>query len=178
MANPCSLCDARCCRDYMIGVTPFDVLRIAKNTGLKPESFSGLYAKNVFKYDFDTAIETKGGKQHLLYFKSPPCPFLAKGGHCTVRGFAPLVCRVYPYTEKGRLKRNPKCGFFNKLLFRLRGPEAVSQYNDEYAIYVRIAARWNRKKGTKDAAFRFIMAEAAKETEARKSALDVFKDRE
>ncbi len=177
MVNPCLLCNAKCCRDYMICVTPFDVLRIAKNTGLRPEKFSGLYAKNVFKYDLDTAIGTKDGKQHLLYLKSPPCPFLAKHGDCTIYSFAPLVCRVYPYTEKGGLKKNPKCGFFNKLLFRMSRPEAVGQYNDEYALYIRIAARWNLKKGTKDEAFRFIMAEAAKETEARKSALDVFKDR-
>ena len=175
--NPCLLCDAKCCRGYKICVTPFDVLRIAKNTGLKPEEFSGLYSEHIFSYDMDTVIEDKDGKQYLLYLNSPPCPFLAKNGNCTIYGFAPLVCRVYPYTERGRLKKAPKCGLFNRLLFRMSKPEGVGQYNDEYALYVRIAARWNRRKGTKDEAFRFLMGEAAKETDYRKTEIDVFKDR-
>jgi Fe-S-cluster containining protein len=175
--NPCLLCDAKCCKGYKICVTPFDVLRIAKHTGLKPEKFAGLYSEHIFSYDADTVIEDKKGKKYLLYLKSPPCPFLGKGGKCGAYGFAPLVCRVYPYTEKGRLKKSPKCGIFNRLLFRMSRPEAVGQYNDEYALYVRIAARWNRKKGTETEAFKFILKEAGKETKFRKSELDVFKDR-
>jgi len=158
----------------MISVTPFDLLRISSGTGLEPKSFSSLMPRNIFRYDEETAIETEDRGRCLLYINSPPCMFLSEGGKCTVRGFAPLVCRVYPYTEGGRLKKNAKCGRIQRLLFGLRGPEAVEQYNHEQALFVRIAARWNRKGGTAERALGFLVREAAAEINRRESLFEEF----
>jgi hypothetical protein len=75
----CNRCK-RCCRNFSITVTPFDLLRLAENLGLT--------TTETIRRHFD-------GNNRLRRRKDGACSFLTGQG-CAVHLGRPLVCRMYP----------------------------------------------------------------------------------
>ncbi|MBS3068449.1 YkgJ family cysteine cluster protein [Candidatus Micrarchaeota archaeon] len=163
MLNPCRLCDAKCCKDHVITVTSFDVLRIIGKTGKKPSEFTELRTANLLNSDNDTIIECYKNKlryEYVLALKSHPCYFL-KDNLCTIHEFAPLGCRVYPHNDRGRVGARALCPTIAKLLFMIKKPDImVGEYLRYFNEYKRIVAKWNKKHGTKEDCLEFLLEES------------------
>jgi Fe-S-cluster containining protein len=158
--NPCSGCKAPCCREYLITLTSFDVSRIAENTGKKPEEFALLSRANLLNLNESTILECYEKKErydYLLSLKSHPCIFLAEESKCSIHGFAPYMCRSYPYTSEGNLLGRAKCNFLQKAGFRLAGVSISKEdYSKQINEYMKLVKEWNRKKGTKEECWEFL----------------------
>jgi Fe-S-cluster containining protein len=100
----CALCDARCCKTYIITVTAMDVVRIADYTSLEPESFAEFYEGEIENQDPATVVRYRGGKgRGVLALRSQPCIFL-KNNRCSIYEVAPLTCKLYPKTITGEVR--------------------------------------------------------------------------
>ena len=116
-------CFNDCCRDLNQVLTPYDILRLKKNLGIKSDIFLKRY----------TSLHN-GPESGLpvVTFKSDPCsgyacPFVTDKG-CSVYEDRPASCRIYPLaraisksrdtgeiTEYFALIREPHCkGFYRK----------------------------------------------------------------
>src|SRR4030095_9460926 len=148
MVNPCSLCPANCCKSYTITVTAFDVLRVIKNTGKKPEEFAVLHQARLLSYDPDTTLEMEDDNWvYILGFKSHPCVFLGKDNLCTIHEFAPMACRRYPYQLNDKLNTR-FCPLPSQILFRLKGPDIkTGPLVKELEAHKKIVKEWNQKPG-------------------------------
>lgn len=153
--NPCTFCDAKCCKTYQISVTSFDVKRIC-GKGMNPD-FVEFHPPTMLAYDPDTVLDFeddyRGG---ILGFKSHPCYFL-QGNKCTIHKFAPLSCRRYPFTISSSI--NPRfCPFFSQFLFRIKGADIKKDaLVSELAKYKSIVKQWNKKPGKKSECLQFLL---------------------
>ena len=170
MINPCSLCSAKCCKEYLITVTSFDILRIMQNTNKKPEEFCSLIYARILNPNNETVLECyekDGDKfpiEFVLALKSHPCTFLGKDNRCTIYKFAPLSCRLYPYknTDREMIPR-PLCPSVSNLLFRIQRPSVkIAEYQKHMIAYKEIVAKWNKKKGTPEECMGFLLEESKK----------------
>jgi Fe-S-cluster containining protein len=80
----CTTC-GHCCRTLQIVVDDFDIGRIARRLGEKPEVVKRKYVRR-----------EKDGE---LVFNRQPCPFL-EGNICTVYEDRPQACRDYPFLHE------------------------------------------------------------------------------
>ncbi|MDO8553856.1 MAG: YkgJ family cysteine cluster protein [Candidatus Micrarchaeota archaeon] len=122
MVNPCSLCTARCCKQYLITVTSFDVLKIHENTRKPIEEFAELADPRILNIDNDTILEfydsnAKYPDCKVLAIKSGPCHFLTKDDKCSIHEFAPLTCKRYPFGPDGKITEGAICPAISKVLF-------------------------------------------------------------
>lgn len=164
MVNPCEFCDARCCKDYLVTVTSFDIARISRKTGLKPEEFSYLSPCRIINYDPRTVLlcrENGVEREYLLCIKSWPCHFL-KGGKCTIHDFAPLACRLYPFNSKGEKLKSVRCPALPDFLFSFVEKPDVDDYNFWIKKYYDLVKSWNSKKGTTEECFSYLVEESEK----------------
>ncbi len=170
MLSPCSLCDARCCKTYMITVTPFDVLRIMENTGKKAEEFAQLSQARLLGYDPDLTLDIKNDPWcYLLSFKSHPCIFLGKNNVCSIHSFAPLSCRRYPYTAENSINAR-FCPFPSKLLFTLTGADRPYEpMKKEIELTKQIVKEWNKNPGTKERCMEFLLEQATSRSKERRN---------
>lgn len=161
MPNPCSFCDAKCCKTYTITVTAFDVLRVMERTGRKPEEFAILHELRILSYDPDQVLDTIDGCGHyLLGFRSHPCAFLGKDNLCTIHEWAPMSCRRYPFQVNDRLNTR-FCPLPSQLLFRLKGPDIkASPLMRELEAHKRMVKEWNANPGKKDDCIPFLLSRA------------------
>ncbi len=72
--NGCALCDGRCCKNFKITVTIFDVLRAEKASGLPPEKFVEFHSPSFLTYDEELILLFSEG-EGVLGFRSHPCFF-------------------------------------------------------------------------------------------------------
>ncbi len=164
MPNPCGLCRATCCKDYVITVTSFDVARIIERTGMEFWEFAALEPLRLISYDNNTVLECyeKNGRGALRYdyvlaFKSHPCVFLEKD-RCLIYAFAPPVCRLYPYNSLGKMLKGARCPVLSNALFRLKGSEeGKKEYRNQIVAYGKLVAEWNGKKGNKKDCIKFLL---------------------
>ena len=127
MLNPCSLCSAKCCKNYIITVTSFDILRVLQNRNKKEGEFVELHEARLLNFDTDTLLEfSDHPRSHVLGFKSNPCFFLDEHNRCTIHEFAPLTCRRYPFNIYSQMKGR-YCPLPSSLLFKLKGPTVSSK---------------------------------------------------
>ncbi len=161
MRNPCSICDAKCCKSYIITVTAFDVLRIVKNAKKPPSDFAVLQEARLLSYDPDTTLDIDGENwPHLLTLKSHPCVFLGKDNLCTIHEFAPLSCRRYPYTLTDKLNTR-FCPFPSQLIFALKGSDVGKEpLLNEIELYKKIVKEWNKKPGKKEECVAFLLSKS------------------
>ena len=161
MLNPCSLCDAKCCKTYTITVTAFDILRIEKGLNKSYKEFAILHPLKILSYDPDMVIDTiDGAGSYLLGLPSHSCIFLGKDNLCTIHEFAPLSCRRYPYQTSDRLNTR-FCPVPSSLLFRLKGAD-ISK-NDllwEINSHKSIVKDWNKNAGKKDDVIEYLLERA------------------
>jgi len=165
MLNPCKLCSALCCKEPLITVTSFDVLRVIEKTDKKIEEFAELTPLKIINFDNDTVLECYEGKlryEYLLAFKSHPCYFL-KDNLCTIHEFAPLACKLYPYQSNDKLMPRALCPSISKLLFRIKKPDIKAEhYLEEMNSYKKVVAKWNVLHGKKDECLEFLLDESKK----------------
>ena len=160
MANPCSLCDANCCKSYTITVTSFDVLRLSKKTGKKPEEFATLSQARLLAFDPDTTLDmSDDGWVYLLGIRSHPCFFLKKN-RCSAHESAPMSCRRYPFQLDGKLNAR-FCPFASQILFRLKGPDIKTDpMVQELELHKKIVKEWNKLPGKKAECMDFLLSKA------------------
>ena len=101
----CADCEGRCCRQYLVPLTCFDVHALARALVLHPEQFAEL----VPDADPDGIRLEPGGPTFSIVLarrdpaaERPPCVFLMElpGGaaRCGVYADRPLACRAFPMT--------------------------------------------------------------------------------
>lgn len=158
MLSPCSFCSAECCRNHYITVTAFDIARLSRKLGKKPEEFAVLYPLKLINYDSDTVLEVQEDgyiMEYVLCLKSHPCIFL-KGNRCSIHDFSPSVCRMYPKQINGSYNFG-FCPFPSKMLFRIAGINMNNRFVPELRAYRKIVAEWNKKKGKKKECLDFLI---------------------
>ncbi len=137
----CSLCDARCCKNYVITITIFDLIRIEQCKG-HYSSFAEIRNLDILNYDPDFVIKYENNNYGLLTLKSHPCIFL-KHNRCSIWKCAPMVCKLYPYNVKGKFIGS--CPLLSSLLFRFKKPSHVllKKAEKEFGSYKQIVAKIN-----------------------------------
>ena len=162
MLNPCSLCKATCCKNYLITVTSFDIARIAAKTGKKPDEFAYFYPAKILNYDWDTVLQFFDTgplpDYSLLALRSWPCVFLEQN-KCSIHDLLPLICKRYPFDFSGNLIAR-HCPMPSKALFILNGPDAKERLA-EIDAYKAIVKEWNGLNGKKEDCMEFIMRRSA-----------------
>ncbi len=159
MLNPCSFCNADCCKNYTITASAFDVVRVCRATGKDYEEFVVLHEPRLLSYDPEMVLDTKEGC-YLLGFKSHPCVFLRKDNLCSIHDSAPLPCRHYPFTAAGSLNAR-FCPLVPQIIFRLKGPDMPkSLLLKELEAYKGIVKEWNKKPGKKQDCIPFLLKKA------------------
>ena len=162
MFNPCLGCSAPCCTRYLVTVTSFDVLRIAKKTGMKLEEFADFYPAKLLNQDWKSVLfffdYNDPPDYSLLALKSWPCVFL-ENGRCRIHDFAPFACKRYPFDMSGDFKRRD-CSLISQVFFRFKGPQAEGRIW-EIDAYREIVKEWNGKKGRKKDCMDFLMKRTA-----------------
>jgi Fe-S-cluster containining protein len=162
--NPCSFCDGKCCESFVITVSAFDVARIERETGKRAGEFAELRRLDILFYDEDTVVEAKEGGYtgyYLLALKSHPCYFFADG-KCTIYSYRPLACRVYPFSENGRMSKRALCPLVSKIGFAFFRPskKIIEEYKKEREAYAEIVKKCNEKKLGREEAFDFLIERA------------------
>lgn len=83
-------CYNTCCRDVNIFLTPYDVLRMRRSTGLASDEFLERYTFAVLGEDGIPLVLLK-----MMEDQSKTCPFVASEG-CGIYQDRPWSCRMYP----------------------------------------------------------------------------------
>ncbi len=166
--GPCHFCDARCCREMVLTVTSFDIFSISKVTGMHWRDFSELTEAKLLKLNNQTVLEcddSYGTSEYVLSLKSRPCIFL-KDNRCNIYQFAPLVCKLYPFTFQGKKISSPLCGLTSQILFDVMPPfrDVAKAFFDNLRAYEQIVKKWNkferyRCRGTKEECMEFLLEE-------------------
>ncbi|MDD2655373.1 MAG: YkgJ family cysteine cluster protein [Candidatus ainarchaeum sp.] len=147
MLSPCMLCKAECCRNHLITVTSFDVLRL-HGDGYGVPDFAQFAPCSTLNFDNDMVLEFHDSglaEDYLLAFRSNPCYFLVNG-RCEIHGIAPSVCKAYPKNASGKMMGR-LCPGIPKLMHGVLGTEIRKEYAKEIEIYREIVTEWNRGRG-------------------------------
>ncbi len=164
--NLCYFCKATCCKDYLITITSFDVLRVMEKTGKNLEEFAKLHPARIFNPDNETILECYYKKEkydYLLIFKSHPCCFLDKDNRCTIYDFSPLGCKFYPFRYNGEFIEYAPCSFIAKTIFHFTKPKLnKEEYLAKITSYKKIVAKWNALHGEKEWCMKFLLDESRK----------------
>jgi len=147
VVNPCSLCDANCCKSYLITATAFDVLRVMERTGRPASEFAALHQARILSFDPDNTLDMEDDSWiYLLGFQSHPCVFLEKN-RCIIHECSPMACRRFPFQMDGKLNRR-FCPLPSQLIFHLKGANIkTGQMKREIEAHKRIVKEWNAKPG-------------------------------
>lgn len=168
--NKCSFCKSLCCKEKLITINIFDALRIKKNLNINIEKFASLELPRILNLDEKSLLFCKERKErfpieYVLAIKSRPCIFLDnEKNKCNIYSFSPLTCRVYPFSENGKMIKNPRCPEIPKLMFHFFGidkkQELLKKVIEENKNYIKIVKKWNNIKGTKKQCIKFLEKEA------------------
>lgn len=159
----CMRC-GKCCTNFGVCVTPFDMRRLTRASGLAPLEIVMVIDEPPDRERAEPAILIDGMPSLLvLRWRGNPerrCMFYSGNG-CMAYDSRPMLCRTYPFrVENGKLK-----DFGSRACPRLWLPDATKQYmddfkryNQEVEAYQEIAKEWNsRRGGTLEAFVRFAM---------------------
>ncbi len=83
-------CTNRCCRDINIFLTPYDVLRMRRATGLSSQEFLERYTNTFVGEDGIPLVMLK-----MIEDDKRTCPFVVPDG-CSIYPDRPWSCRMYP----------------------------------------------------------------------------------
>lgn len=94
--HPGLACFNRCCREAVVVLSPYDILRLSRGLGLATGEFLRRHTRR----------EDEGGALLPLVLLKPGrtggCPFLGAEG-CTVYGNRPAACRLFPVVQGSEL---------------------------------------------------------------------------
>ncbi len=163
MLSPCLLCGAECCKNHLITITAFDVLRICAE-GYRASDFAVFAPCKIMNYDNEMVLEfheTGCAEDYLLAIKSYPCYFL-EWRRCMIHEYAPSVCRAYPRNSSGKMIGG-LCPGIPKVMHSAMGTHIRPEYEWEIDSYRKIVGEWNRNKGRKGECMGFLMQRASEE---------------
>lgn len=158
--EPCASCGAGCCRCCVVSVTGFDIKRLLKRIGGKPEDFLEARRATEVSFSFEQPFFLMDGKKQgdaivewlvcLKRMKDRGCVFQNKKGRCVVHDIAPLSCRAYPFTisdERLVFVENAECPRKWKEEEIKRGSfqEVVGKMFNELRENGMMVRRWNAK---------------------------------
>lgn len=156
--GPEAPCFNRCCAQLNLPLTPYDVVRLARNCQLDSASFlNGFTGRRL-------EPETGFFLFHLRMIESPdaPCPFVSPAG-CMVYDDRPGACRSYPLGRGARLSREGIseryfmvreehcCGFGSgpprtaAEWFQDQGLDRYNHFNDRYMRLMSLVAASGRQ---------------------------------
>ena len=155
----CRLCNSNCCKEFVITITAFDLLRIAQKIK-NYEKYIEIRPANLINLQEEFVLEFKEG-YGILAIKSHPCIFL-KENKCSIWNFAPMSCRLYPFNIEGKKIINAVCPLHASLLFSFTKPqkELLEKAKKENELYKKIVKEWNAKKSTKKEVLPFLIKRA------------------
>ncbi len=143
----------KCCTQFGVCVTPFDILRISEGTGMKPGAFLSLVDDYSEREREEPAVLIDGKMQIVVLKRSAGkiCFFYSKEG-CNIYEFRPYLCRAYPFMiRNGKItetKSRACIGYWNP------GEAGKRQYLKDAKIYAKqvkeykkIAEEWNSGGG-------------------------------
>jgi len=167
MKSLCEICNGNCCASFIITITSFDLLRIIKETGMKPEEFAELRRLDILAYDDSQVIECEENKfkdYYLLCLKSHPCFFFDSKKGCRIHAAKPMACRIYPFNENEKFSDKSMCPFISSLLFRAsKSPKnEIMEYKKEKELYVEIVKKCNVGSKNRKSALEFLVLETEK----------------
>jgi Fe-S-cluster containining protein len=152
--NKCLRC-GNCCTRFGVCITPFDIRRIVKTTGLKPSEFADYISEPKERERKEPAILIDG-KPSLLVLRrnqNNVCFFYSPSG-CKAYSFRPMLCRTYPFKlEEGKLRdmRSRACIECwhpdEKSECEYEYVHDIKKYEKEIEEYKKIAEKWNAKGG-------------------------------
>ena len=146
MSLACDLCEAICCKDLIITITSFDMIRIRDKLKKNVDEFCCLYQPKFIRVNWQTVIESVDGF-FVLALKSRPCIFLS-GNKCSIFSFAPLSCKCYPHNMFGSFSNLAVCKEIPKVIIKISNPgfSYVSKFKEEYEAYIEIVKEVSKKK--------------------------------
>lgn len=151
--SQCLRC-GNCCTRFGVCITPFDIKRISKTTGLAPTDIADFILEPRKRERREPAILIDG-KKCLLVLKrdiDDVCLFYSKMG-CKTYLSRPMLCRTYPFTLKNKKLVNMNSRACNSCWYPLYNDEKqyfkdILRYSREVEKYRKIAEDWNKKGGT------------------------------
>ena len=70
------------------------------------------------------------------------------------------MCRSYPYTSEGKMLGRARCNILQTAGFKLAGVSiSKEEYSRQINEYMKLVKEWNRKKGTKEECWEFLIAD-------------------
>lgn len=140
-----------CCTRFGVCVTPFDIQRICKSTGMAASDFVAVIDDPHERERHEPAINISGRPSLLVlkWRKDRICMFYGTD-KCLIYGARPMLCMTYPFVLtkhevadiKGRV-----CPRAWKPTDHPRYLADLEQYHQEVERYAKIAAEWNHGKG-------------------------------
>jgi len=122
-------CFNTCCRDISIFLTPYDVLRMRRSTGLSSQEFLQKYTSTMLADDGIPLVMLK-----MRTDENQTCPFVEPGG-CAIYLDRPWSCRMYPVFPLSSeeleflIEERPSC-----LGFREERESTVSEWKTQQDI--------------------------------------------
>jgi len=145
----------RCCTSFGVCITPFDILRLSRASGLGAESFAMAIPEPPERERTEPAVLVNGEPSLIvLRWAGPPerkCIFYSGAG-CSVYDCRPMLCRTYPFKtgQHGGLLKGMKsraCPRAWKPTNEAAYAADNETYSRELSIYREIAEEWNRAGG-------------------------------
>jgi Fe-S-cluster containining protein len=144
--NMCHNCPALCCR-IPAALTSYDILRIARATGMEVNDFVVYYHVDKDEFGFKSLDQ-----KMEFYLKRPKerCVFLKEDPHfhCAIEQYKPAVCLSYPFSIRGKethLRRDALCLPKNlkKADFQKMSAHVLDECQWELAQYSEVVDDWN-----------------------------------
>ncbi len=167
--SACAICDARCCYDYTVTVTGYDVWRLAHGVRMPPHEFLTLVAARD-ENPLGFRLEFGGPRLDIALDKAPseqgpegneekaPCVFLVQlpggVGRCGVHAHRPQVCQTYPAYLDGdvvRIRDDVMCptGAWKLVHMRIaRWRDAMQDFVVQRDVYGAVVRAWNARVET------------------------------
>lgn len=153
--GPCSQCTGKCCKNYTVCLTAFDLARLGTCTKLL-DSVRAVEASQLNKPNTQGffLFEKNQLKEYFVCLKREKlenCTFLGKQNECTIYENRPRVCRVYPFTMDENKKLDYKESFRCPIGWKLDA-ETTSRFRmdiEEHQQELKQHGIWCREWNTK-----------------------------
>ena len=169
LKTPCSICPAKCCRNYAVSLTANDMMRIAEVAELskvvQAEDAGGHDSK--LAPNFLISIE---GKEiaHILRLRRDnreTCIFLGKNNLCQIYDNRPRKCRTYPFAKmnsKIEMKNGNRCPVKWKMTPQMNNDfnQDLEDQKKEIEEFRKVCKKWNTEfkgKRTLENFLKFIL---------------------
>jgi len=145
----CARCGA-CCTSFGVCITPDDIRRISKATGMLPSEFVDTVQDYPGRERTEPALLIDGGMQILVLRRSlsNKCFFYSPEG-CKIYAHRPLLCRTYPFKKGMKDMRSRACPseWAPEGSEREHYEHDILLYEKEIAEFQKFAKEWNSKGG-------------------------------